>query len=73
MQKQAVCTQGEVRLPKGRAVSTQTLEEGLTIWPPAAAACVQPAPSGAAVPSQHSPADQLPFWSCLVPLRPSPD
>ncbi len=54
-------------------MSTQVVEERLTIWPPAAAACLQPAPSGAAVPSQHSPADQPPFWSCLVPLRPSPD
>jgi len=56
-----------------QAVYTPAVEEGLTVWPPAAAACWQPAPSEAAVPSQHSPADQPPFWSCLVPLRPSPD
>jgi len=56
-----------------QAASTQEVEERLTIWPPAAAACLQPAPSGAAIPSQHSPADQPPFWSCLVPLQPSPD
>ena len=43
----------EACLPQGRAVSTHTVEDRLTIWPPATAACLRPAPSGAAVPSRQ--------------------
>ena len=50
MQKQLCQLMGEECLPQGHAVSTQTVEDRLKIWPPAAAACLQPASSGAAVP-----------------------
>lgn len=73
MQKQAVPTLLQAAFTQRQAVFTEVVEERLTIWPPGAAVCLQPAPSGAAVPSQHSPADQPPFWSCLVPLQPSLD